>query len=477
MRFKEELKRVEEILDLHGRKESPEEYAYRLSELCTLAEELKVPQLCEYGRGLFEQWIREGKSEGYIMGKLREWSRLLSDKAQLLREMTQEDKKLISSFDELRQLEVPPITLSVMYATVIRKGNFGRLYLKVDNNSAFRALVTGISFDGGVKLALPLGFVEVMPHSSASIEREVLVEGDPGRVEIMFQQGGTVRRIDGKVAVKAKVAVSYKEYLGSPVEALKRVEKVERCGRLTIRERFGEWEAYCLLGEGGYGVTYLARRRDEIAVVKVAKENPDSKRAIEREYEILSRARDFPGNVKVHVAEIIEHGINAKGLPYIVLKYYPRGNLLNMAGRLSPRDALIILLQIGGTLIEFYRRGILRKHGDLKPENILIDEEGRPVIIDFGTALEAGRITDRWGRGTTSGYGCHAEDSRADVYALGRLLVDMLVGIKAREEDVPYPLDKLVKAARKKRGESCDPEGVLKMEEFIKMAEDLLPLL
>jgi len=391
--------------------------------------------------------------------------------------MAQEERKSISSFDELRRLEIPPTGLSVTYATVIKRGNFGRLYLKIDNNSAFRALVTGISFDGGVKLALPLGFVEVMPHNLAFIEKEVLLEGNPSHMLIAFQQGGAVRRMEAKVTVKeVKEAVSYKEYLGSPIEALKRVEKVERCERLTIRERFGKWEAYCLLGGGGYGVAYLARHRDELAVVKIAKEGSDSKRAIKREYEILSKARDLPGNVRVHVAEIIEYGINAKGLPYIVLKYYPRGNLFNVAGRLSPRDALIVLLQIGGTLIEFYQRGILKKHGDLKPENILIDEEGRSVITDFGAALEAGRITDKE-RPTTPGYGCDAEDSRADVYALGRLLVDMLVGIKAREEDVPYPLDKLVKAARKKRGELCNPEGILKMEEFIKMAEDLLPLL
>ncbi|MCC6051310.1 MAG: hypothetical protein LM580_11410, partial [Thermofilum sp.] len=130
-----------------------------------------------------------------------------------------------------------------------------------------------------------------------------------------------------------------------------------------------------------------------------------------------------------------------------------------------PRDALLVALQVGATLLKCYERGVFLKHGDIKPENVLIDEDGRAVITDFQTALRE-RKTRKQAEAYTPGYYHEAPDDRADVYALGRLLLDLTSGLEAAESSAPAQLRDLIAAAR-----SRDPP---RMREFVEKAENLL---
>jgi len=127
------------------------------------------------------------------------------------------------------------------------------------------------------------------------------------------------------------------------------------------------------------------------------------------------------------------------------MKYMNGGSLSERIkkGIMSVGDAAKILDQIAPGLDEAHTRGII--HRDLKPSNILFDSRGTPYISDFGIAKMS------QGSGTMTGSGIIGTpaymapeqatgdqvDGRADVYALGIILFEMLTGKQPYEADTP----------------------------------------
>src|SRR5262249_24732348 len=101
--------------------------------------------------------------------------------------------------------------------------------------------------------------------------------------------------------------------------------------------------------------------------------------------------------------------------------------------RLDQRYAVQIASAICKGLTAVHRIGVI--HRDIKPTNILIDHEGRVVLTDFGIArslveelsLTTGMVGTPYYMAPEQAYGGPV-DARADVYALGRILYEMLVG-------------------------------------------------
>lgn len=195
--------------------------------------------------------------------------------------------------------------------------------------------------------------------------------------------------------------------------------------------------AKSLLGQGGMGNIYRGTdlRTGEAVAIKVLKpeivaSNPDQVGRLVREGETLRRL-NHPNIVKLLAAA------KQDGRHYLVMEYVAGGSLrdvLMQNGLLPIRRILEIALDLADALTRAHRLGII--HRDLKPANVLLTPDGTPRLTDFGTArltdsLQATQAGLRFGTlNYLSPEGCDGQtlDERADIWAFGVMLFEMLSG-------------------------------------------------
>ena len=216
-----------------------------------------------------------------------------------------------------------------------------------------------------------------------------------------------------------------------------------------IGQSLGRYHIIEKLGEGGMAVVYKAydTRLERDVAVKIIRSDLFGNAVIERmlkrfEREAKSMAKLSHANiVKVH--DFGEH----EGSPYLVMELLSGGTLKEQMGSPLPWQQAVSLLEpIARALAYAHSEGIL--HRDVKPANILITKTGEPVLTDFGIAklleTEDGNTLTGTGVGVgTPEYmapeqGLGKEiDGRADVYALGIVLYELVTGHKPYSADTP----------------------------------------
>ena len=149
------------------------------------------------------------------------------------------------------------------------------------------------------------------------------------------------------------------------------------------------------LGEGGIGITYLARnKRGELRVIKTLREQILNHPAwIPRQAKLRQDFRDEALRLALcrhpHIVQI-ENVFDEGNLPCIAMEYIEGEDLdhrIFRIGVLSEAEALQYIRQIGDALTEIHERGLL--HRDLKPNNIMLRAgKSEAVLIDFGIARE-----------------------------------------------------------------------------------------
>ncbi|HET9317356.1 MAG TPA: serine/threonine-protein kinase [Vicinamibacteria bacterium] len=208
-----------------------------------------------------------------------------------------------------------------------------------------------------------------------------------------------------------------------------------------------EYRLVARLGEGGMGEVWEAEQASPVrrVALKLLKLGMDSKRVVAR-FESERQALALMNHR--NVAQVFGGGATPSGRPYFVMELVHGPSVTDYARRrgLDLRARLRLFLDVCEGVQHAHHKGIV--HRDLKPSNILVtEEEGTPVpkIIDFGVAraldtrlsaetfvTEQGQIigTPEYMSPEQADPGTGDIDTRADVYALGVLLYELLAGVR-----------------------------------------------
>ena len=214
----------------------------------------------------------------------------------------------------------------------------------------------------------------------------------------------------------------------------------------------GRFRVMKVLGEGAFGKVYLARDEhlNRLVAIKISKEIIHDKNLLHsflNEAQMLAKL-DHPNIVPVHDVGNSE----SEGF-FIISKYLDGGTLSHAIKKNSSEITWVCktVALIADGLNHAHTRGLV--HRDIKPDNILLDASGSPCIVDFGLALKEESFGE--GRGLmgtplymspeqASGEG-HRVDGRADIFSLGVILYEMLVGRRPFEAKTVPMLLQMIK--------------------------------
>ncbi len=212
----------------------------------------------------------------------------------------------------------------------------------------------------------------------------------------------------------------------------------------------GQYRLRELIGIGGMASVYRARQEsmDRDVAIKIMAmqlaENEEFVARFEREARVIAKLQH------PHILPVIDFGRDA-GYIFLVMRLVEGGVLSErlMRTTLSVRQADRFLTQVGSALEYAHLRGVI--HRDLKPNNVLLDEEDNAYLTDFGIAkMLAGTSTSQLNLTATGSvmgtpaymapeqWRSEPVDARTDIYALGIILYEMLMGVLPFQADTPF---------------------------------------
>jgi serine/threonine protein kinase/tetratricopeptide (TPR) repeat protein len=216
-------------------------------------------------------------------------------------------------------------------------------------------------------------------------------------------------------------------------------------GMPVLRE-IGPYKLLEVLGEGAFGTVYLAEQQKPVhrrVALKIVKLGMDTRQVITR-FEVEREALALMNHP--NVAKVFDAGATETGRPYFVMEYVAGIPITDYCDkhRLNTEERLRLFIDVCHAVQHAHQKGII--HRDIKPSNVLVtvqDEKPVPKVIDFGVAkatqhrlTERTLFTEQGQLIGTPGYMSPEQaemtaldiDTRTDIYSLGVLLYELLVG-------------------------------------------------
>lgn len=227
----------------------------------------------------------------------------------------------------------------------------------------------------------------------------------------------------------------------------------------SLPERIGTYEVVSRLGAGGMAVVYRVRdgAGEELALklpLPNLLENEEFRTRFSRELKVGMRLT-HPN--LVHIVDVNAADESAFPYPYLVMELVagrPLDERLQKGPPFEVHEALDMAEQLLDALAHVHRQGII--HRDVKPSNIMLTRGGRPKLMDFGVAhrqeTSGARLTATDEMLGTPLYMApeqikgRAVDARADVYAVGMVLYEMLARrVPFSEDPIQTIIEKLTR--------------------------------
>ena len=209
-------------------------------------------------------------------------------------------------------------------------------------------------------------------------------------------------------------------------------------------QSFGAYTLVSLIGQGGMGNVWLARRSDgrfegkaAVKLLNASLLGRAGEERFRREGNFLARLAD------PHIARLLDAGVSLSGQPYLVLEYVEGDPIDRFCDdhHLNVEERLRLFLDVLEAVAHAHAN--LLVHRDIKPSNVLVDHSGQVKLVDFGIAKllegegEEGAetaLTREGGRALTPEFAAPeqltggAVTTVTDVFALGTLLYLLLTG-------------------------------------------------